>query len=352
MRKVQTTGFYRRHKWWCAGICLVLLMVLFQLGRQVILPNESQLRHDLHLAVQKKFPEAAEDLDRRMGIHPFGDPARFKDPVFRGRVILVHGLDDPGIMWKDLGPVLQKNRYQVLVMSYPNDQAISASSRFFFDCMRNLARKDPGPVFVVAHSMGGLVTRDMLTRPDLDYTRMAAAGNVPAVRHLILLGTPNQGAHLARFRIVTEIRDQIHHLFFQDAHWLHCLLDGTGAAGVDLLPGSRFLRRLNQRPLPEDVRMTIIAGMICFSQQEGGIKEMLGDGLVSLNAAKLHDVPVIRVPGTHFSMIRNLVRSSTRVPAAIPVILDLLESSCKAPALGRMPVTLFKPGLNVVDSIA
>jgi len=307
-------------------------VVLFQLSRQVILPSEARLRQDLHLAVQKRFPEAVQDLARRMGIHPFGDPARSKDPVFRIRVILVHGLDDPGIMWKDLGPVLQENRYQVLVMSYPNDQAISASSRFFFDCMQDLARKDPAPVFVVAHSMGGLVTRDMLTCPELDYSRAVSDGMVPAVRHLILLGTPNQGAQLARFRIVTEIRDYIHQVFVQDAHWLHCLLDGTGAAGVDLLPGSRFLRRLNQRPLPVDVRMTIIAGMIFFSQQQGGFREMLGDGLVSVNATQLRDVPVIRVPGTHFSMIRNLIRSSNRVPPAIPVILGLLESSGGATA--------------------
>lgn len=306
-------------------------MVLFQMNRQVILPSEVRLRQNLHLAVLKRFPDAAESLARRMGIHPFGEPARSKAPDFQGRVILVHGLDDPGIMWKDLGPVLQENRYQVLVMSYPNDQAISVSSRFFFDCMQDLARKDPAPVFIVAHSMGGLVTRDMLTCPELDYSRAVSDGMVPAVRHLILLGTPNQGAQLARFRIVTEIRDYLHQVFVQDAHWLHCLLDGTGAAGVELLPGSGFLGRLNQRPLPEDVRMTIIAGMIFFSQQQGGIKEMLGDGLVSVNATQLNDVPVIRVPGTHFSMIRNLTRSSTRVPPAIPVILDLLEISGGAP---------------------
>ena len=307
------------------------MVVLFQLGRQVILPSEARLRQDLFLAVQKKFPEAVQQLSARMGIHPFGGAVRLNDQDFRNRVILVHGLDDPGIMWKDLGPLLQENRYQVLVMSYPNDQAIHASSRLFFGSLQNLARKDPSPVFVVAHSMGGLVTRDMLTCPELDYFRAVSDGMVPAVRHLILLGTPNQGAPLARFRIVTEIRDYIHQVFVQDAHWLHCFLDGTGAAGVDLLPGSRFLRQLNERPLPEDVQMTIIAGMIFFSQQEGGIKEMLGDGLVSVNATQLRDVPVVRVPGTHFSMIRNLTRSSTRVPPAIPVILNLLESSGGAP---------------------
>jgi len=212
-------------------------------------------------------------------------------------------------------------------MTYPNDQAIHASSRFFFDQIQDRVRKASDPVSIVAHSMGGLVTRDMLTCPELDYPRAAAAGHVPKVRQLILVGTPNQGAHLARFRIVIEIRDQLYHLFKPGTHWLHCLLDGTGAAGVELLPGSRFLARLNQRPLPADVQLTIIAGMMVFARQDSAWKEMLGDGLVSVSATRLDDVPVIRVPGTHFSMIRNLTRSSTRVPPAIPVILDLLEGS-------------------------
>ncbi len=299
-------------------------MVVFQLSRRVILPDEARLRHDFHLAVQNRFPEAARNLADRLGIQSIQESIGSENHPAKDRVILVHGLDDPGIIWKDLVPVLQKNRYRVFVMSYPNDQAIQASSQFFFDQIQDLVRDDPDPVSIVAHSMGGLVTRDMLTCPELDYPRARAAGHVPAVKQLILVGTPNQGTHLARFRIVTEIRDQIYHLFLPGTHWLHCLLDGTGAAGVELLPGSRFLTRLNQRPLPADVQMNIIAGMIFFSRQNCEVKEMLGDGLVSVAATRLDGVPLVRVPGTHFSMIRNLTRSSSRVPPAVPVILDLL----------------------------
>ncbi|MEX1313205.1 MAG: alpha/beta fold hydrolase [Desulfotignum sp.] len=315
----------RRKKRWSLFVGLVLLVVLFQLCRQMILPNESQLRHDFHLAVKATFPEAARDLADRMGIHPFQGFSLADHPHSKGRVILVHGLDDPGIIWDDLAPVLQENRFQVFLMSYPNDQAIQASSRLFFDQMQRLANKDPAPVSIVTHSMGGLVARDMLTCPELNYPGAAAAGAVPEIRHLILVAPPNQGAHLARFRIVTEIKDQAYHLSVPGTHWLHCLLDGTGAAGVDLLPGSRFLTRLNQRPLPANMQIDIIAGMMLFSRKEGGIREMLGDGLVSVNATRLDGVSVVRVPGNHFSMIRNLTRSSTRIPPAVPVILDLLE---------------------------
>jgi pimeloyl-ACP methyl ester carboxylesterase len=293
----------------------------------VILPNEAQLRHEIHLAVQDHFPQAARNLAERLGIQPFQGVNGTENQQFKGRVILIHGLDDPGIIWDDLAPVLRKNQYRVLIMSYPNDQAIQASSRFFFDQLKLLAREDPDPVSIVAHSMGGLVTRDMLTCPELDYPGARTDGKVPAVKQLILLGTPNQGSHLARFRIVTEIRDQIYYLSVPGTHWLHCLLDGTGAAGVELLPGSRFLSQLNQRPLPADVEIEIIAGMIFFSQNDCEIKELLGDGLVSLKSTRLKNVPLVRVPGTHFSMIRNLTRSSSRIPPAVPVILELLGKS-------------------------
>ena len=304
---------------------VLLLVVLFQVCRQMILPHEDQLRHDFHLSVLDRFPEAARNLANRMGIQPVQGSSAPDNPHSKGRVILVHGLDDPGIIWDDLIPVLQAGRFQVFVMSYPNDQAIQASSRLFFDQMQHLARTDPGPVSVVTHSMGGLVARDMLTCPELNYPGAAAAGNVPEIRQLILAGPPNHGAHLARFRIVTEIKDQIYHLAVPGTHWLHCLLDGTGAAGVDLLPGSRFLTRLNQRPLPANMQIDIIAGMMLFSRKAGGIRDVLGDGLVSVNTTRLDGVPLTRVPGNHFSMIRNLIRSSTRVPPAVPVIVDLLE---------------------------
>jgi pimeloyl-ACP methyl ester carboxylesterase len=317
--------FYRRHKGWTAFLLLVFLVVVFQSGRRIILPNEQQLRHAFHLKVQAWFPEPARHLAQRQGINPFRDEGESENRSFQGRVVLVHGLDDPGIMWDDLAPILWEKQFQVYIMSYPNDQAIRASSKFFFDSMQDLAQTNSSPVFIVAHSMGGLVARDMLTCPKINYSRAAAAGKVPDVKRLILVGTPNQGAQMARFRIITEIKDQIFHLFKPGTHWLHCLLDGTGAAGVDLLPGSRFLTQLNQRPLPGDVPIDIIAGMMFFSREPTDVENMLGDGLVSVNATRLNDLPLIRVPGNHFSMIRNLTRSSTRVPPAIPEILAKLE---------------------------
>lgn len=303
---------------------IVAAWIGFQTARTFFLPLESRIRHALHQAVKNRYPKAAQALVDRYGIREF-KPFR-KDEAYFGldRVVLVHGLDDPGIIWQNLVPVLLKKGYRVFVMTYPNDQAIAASTRFFFEQMLLLAATDPGPVSVVAHSMGGLVARDMLTNPEYAYAEAATARYVPAVRQLIMVGTPNHGTQMARFRIFTEIRDQIFYLFKPGTHWLHCLLDGTGAAGVDLLPGSAFLTQLNQHPLPEDTQMHVIAGIICPWLRQGPLKNHVGDGLVSVYSAALQLVPVTRVNGSHFTMIRNITSSSNRMPPAIPVILRLL----------------------------
>jgi pimeloyl-ACP methyl ester carboxylesterase len=313
-----------RYKRRTTGFLIVALIVFFQLGRSFVLPVEHKLRHDFHQAVQRWFPDAVQDLSNRQGISPVEGTFAPADHPARNPVILVHGLDDPGIIWDDLIPILQENQFPVLVLSYPNDQAIEASSAFFFEQMQMLAQKNPVTVSIVTHSMGGLVARDMLTRPDLDYLRAAAEKKVPAVDRLILVGPPNRGTQMARFRILTEAKDQIYHLFFTQAHWLHCLLDGTGAAGVDLIPGSCFLIRLNQRALPREVKIQIIAGMIFPGPEDAHLKNILGDGLVSVNTARLQQVPLIRVAGNHFTMIRNLTRTSQRIPPAIPVVLNML----------------------------
>jgi pimeloyl-ACP methyl ester carboxylesterase len=319
-------GWFYSHKWLTAMGVIVVAWICFQTVRTCFLPQEHRIRHALHQAVKNRFPQAAQALEKKYGIKPFKENKTSSGNAGEERVILVHGLDDPGIIWQNLAPILTENGYRVLVMTYPNDQAIAASTRFFFEQMHLLAIKDSRAVCVVAHSMGGLVVRDMLTSPVYDYAKAAAAGDVPAVWQFIMVGTPNHGTQMARLRIFTEIRDQIFHLFKPGTHWLHCLLDGTGAAGIDLLPKSRFLSQLNQRPLPKDTPMHAIAGVITPWSGKGTVKNFLGDGLVSVNSVSLQHVQLIRVKGSHFTMIRNIIGFGNRMPPAIPVILGLLNN--------------------------
>jgi hypothetical protein len=202
--------------------------------------------------------------------------------------------------------------------------------------------------------MGGLVSRELLTGPDLGYRPALREGDVPEVTHLIMVGTPNHGSPLARFRTLAEVRDQLARLSRGEASWVSGLLDGAGEAKIDLLPGSRFLAELNARPRPEGVEMLVIAGVASpWTEEEidewvDGLRDDaaedevealdelaralvsltrgVGDGLVSVESTRLEGVEHRTVDGTHLTMIRNLLATSERVPPAVPIIVERLST--------------------------
>jgi hypothetical protein len=257
----------------------------------------------------------------------------------------------------NLSPALTDSGYRVWIMSYPDDQPISESARFFFDEMAVLKGKKIkalSHVTIIAHSMGGLVAREMLSCPEMDYGSAAREGRVPAVTDLVMISTPNHGSELAQFRIFGEFRDQLVSMFEGNYIWLNGILDGAGEAGMDLVPGSPFLEELNSRPHPENLNMVVITGVMTAwtkndieqfvemmnerlpgSTHESvkGIGDLLnamgnglGDGAVSVNSAKLDGYPLYVLPGNHLSIIRNVMESSERVPPAIPIVLEYLKN--------------------------
>ena len=87
---------------------------------------------------------------------------------------------------------------------------------------------DVAKVDVVAHSMGGLVALDYLKR----------LGGWRRIRRLVLLGTPTQGTWSAVLGLFAA---------------------PIGRAGLQLLPGSRFLRELHEIPLPQGPEVFAVA---------------------------------------------------------------------------------------------
>jgi pimeloyl-ACP methyl ester carboxylesterase len=351
----------RPKKWIIIAGIFILLLVALQVGRQYFREEEWRVRHFIYTQVKEKFPEAAEKLMAGYGVSPFKPvltaerPHWGKAPEKRPVAILIHGLDEPGKVWMNLAPALWEEGFNVLIMTYPNDQPVEESARYFCDQMVSFFSRRPQKVLnlaIVGHSMGGLVAREMLTSPKLAYGEKLEKGQIPKVETFIMVGTPNHGSQLAQFRFFTEIRDQFHQMFYTDSHWLNGLLDGAGEAGIDLIPGSRFLTRLNSRPLPEHLNMQVIAGIVNpWSEDEiqtlirylekglppetrpasRALEETLlsmsrtiGDGLVSVDSAKLKGVPLKTVQGTHLTMIRNISASNPRIPPAVPLILEML----------------------------
>lgn len=292
-------------------------------------------------------------------------------------IILVHGLDDPGWMWDDMIDALQGEKYETIVrFEYPNDGPISEAADLLAMELRAMRAAGVERVDLVAHSMGGLVCRDVLTRPA--YYNGDGAGHsrgqagvqsggqsggdqkFPAVDHLIMLGTPNHGSHLARMRAVTEWQEQITRASSGTGHLLGSLRDGDGEAAIDLAPGSQFLRRLNDRPLPAHTKITSVAGrMSPISEDDaqelvdrlekiaasdlapswlrewlddaqalpvrlmvGGMIDGVGDGAVTLESTRLDGVEdYVVVDANHISMIVN---TGDTIAPGIAIVLTRL----------------------------
>ena len=276
-------------------------------------------------------------------------------PGTRRAVMLVHGLDDPGWLWRDMAPALRGQGHVVLRFEYPNDQAVSDSTDMLAMELAMLHRAGIRHVDIVAHSMGGLVSRDVLTRRAYYHSDGAGGDRLPRIGRLIMIGTPNHGAPIARLRGVSELGEMISRWISGQGKWLDALADGAGEAGRDLLPDSDFLRRLNTRPHPAGTTYTIIAGQVSpvseaqvdamvdrlrrlsgndgsvgFDTASRALQVMvsgLGDGIVSTQSARLEGVDdFVTVGADHMRLIVNVFPSND-VPPAIPIVLQRLEES-------------------------
>ncbi|PIE68371.1 MAG: hypothetical protein CSA21_07815, partial [Deltaproteobacteria bacterium] len=296
---------------------------------------EIQARDNLLFQLRNHFSDAWQRSSDLYGIFPLAPEESGPEGQLHSRnarhraksVLLISGLDDPGYAWQELGPVLVKNGFSVFVFVYPNDQSIEASTDLLYDRLMDFPRDSS--LALVCHSMGGLVARNLLTRPDPDSSGRSFSGLVPRIDTLIMVGSPHQGSQLARFRIFLEVRDQVYQWRHANVSWIHGLLDGTGSAGVQLLPGSSFLRGLNQRSLPPQVSSWMIAGrLLPFS---GAVSDVLGDGLVSMDSglarrlAQGAESAAMEVSGSHMGMLTKSLKNGSRQPPAIPLILNILS---------------------------
>lgn len=277
-------------------------------------------------------------------------------------VVLVHGLDDPGFMWRNLIPPLRAADLTVARFEYPNDGPIGDSADLLASALMDLRARGVQNVDVVAHSMGGLVTRDVLTRKAYYDGNGAGSPRLPAVDRLIMLGTPNHGSHIARLRAFGELREHLYRAFNGDVPAFSFGDDGDGEAAVDLLPDSDFLRRLNARPLPAHTQFTIVAAqwspvdgtnakhlvqklqsLAQSSSAPQWLRDLadssdgdsaaalmaqavngLGDGCVTIDSTRLEGVDDFQtVRGNHLSMIVNITASHV-VPPAVPIVLERL----------------------------
>lgn len=267
-------------------------------------------------------------------------------------IILVHGFNEPGGIFDDLEPALIAQGHSVAAFHYPNDQAIARSTKLLGESLAMLRARGVARVAFVAHSMGGLITRDVLTSQEFYASVGTEHDRLPDAARFIMVDTPNIGSNLARVAWISEARESLVRWANSDtkdpAILLGALKDGDGEAAKDLLPGSAYLADLNARPLPTDVAITAIVGAI--GEDAGkGLEELidsavarkilddtqaraargaidraitgLGDGVVSETTQTPEGIAeVVHVPGFHRTILKTLeVEKSVREAAGAPV---------------------------------
>lgn len=146
-----------------------------------------------------------------------------RDEVFgQEPVILLHGLFHNRGCWWWTALQLRRHGFLVFPLNLQLWQAPELAVEALASKVEELIALGAERVHLVGHSMGGLIARAYLRRPE----RAARVGRC------ILLGTPNAGSRLAPLAV--------------------------SPTGLLLLSGSEYLREFREDPLPDGVRLTAI----------------------------------------------------------------------------------------------
>ncbi len=338
----------RRGWWWRLApglLALVAVLGLWTVWAEDHPREERRLRVLVHDQLDDWFPEEMAPDDGWHGLH-LREAAGGTGSLGLPRVVLLHGLDEPGTIWDDLAPVLGAAGFEVWELRYPNDQGIDRSAAFLAERWPSLPADRPA--VLIGHSMGGLLAREFVSRWRHPVGQSAQAAGAP-VSGVILVGTPNHGSEWARLRVWLELRDQFPTSNGRRFSLFASLRDGTGEAKVDLRPGSDFLRELNARPWPSSVPVLPIAGHLLdqpASLKAGldaasaecksgalrqrlaawwsGIGAGLGDGVVTLDSVRLPGAsPPLVVDASHRGMLLRLLPGDPEPPAIAPIVATL-----------------------------
>ncbi len=262
-------------------------------------------------------------------------------------VLLIHGLDEPGGIWDQLAPALAEHHHPTIRFDYPNDQSAAISADQLRENLEQLHAQGVTSLDIVAHSMGGLIARDVLTREFKPSDPPTPA--IPAVPILITLGTPHAGSPWAALQPLAEIREHLQRWIESEdqdpARILAAWQDGlAGAARDDLRPDSPYLAELNSRPWPNTTRLVAVVAIIAAfnpdqppttPQERATLTARLGDGVVPVDSAATPlAAETLFVRANHRSMIRaveldawarnQLGLTPPPTPPAIPLILNRL----------------------------
>ena len=166
-------------------------------------------------------------------------------------VLFVHGISGSPRNWKLIIDQLDRSRYQPWVMAYASGLPLEVNAKYMYEAITQLwLLYEFDDLFLVAHSMGGLLSRDFVDR----YGETDAA----YLKVFVTLSTPWGGHDAAQLGIDYA--------------------PAVVPAWRDIAPTSAFLNRLREKDLPASVPHHLL-----FSYRGGGFpSSTANDGTVTV----------------------------------------------------------------------
>ncbi len=287
-------------------------------------PLESNLSAPLaYLLATRRMLDPALSLkggivEEKRGLYMFQPYERGKIPV-----VFVHGLMSSPLTWVPMmnelmaDPALTE-RYQFWAFLYPTGNPILTSGgelrQSLVQARKQMDPEGADPAFdrmvVIGHSMGGLLTRLLITESHGDFLRERIGKDLeeleltpelqeryraidhfeplPFVDRVMFLATPHHGADMARGpigRFGSFFTAFPRYLLqqYQDLLQELGLKEGDVPGGIDnLQAGDAFLKTLNRLPMKEDVPFHLILGNERSASTPEG-----SDGMVDYGSARL-----------------------------------------------------------------
>ncbi len=168
-------------------------------------------------------------------------------------LVLVHGINNSPRVWRDFLRGVDTSRYQVLLYHYPSSLDLSSSAYYLAESLSDLLfRSDHKQIALVAHSMGGLITREAIQH-------LQQRGYGHRVNLWVTISTPWAGHSGAETAMKTS--------------------PVVAPVWENITPGSPYLQAIFSRRLPNDLVHLMVSSYIGSSAW--GSK---GDGVVSLRS--------------------------------------------------------------------
>lgn len=252
------------------------------------------------------------------------------EPISPSRkpMILVHGIGGsyPSFGRMFIQQLNIQNTFDIWEFYYPYDQEIDLSAPLLGDAIQRVRSygytQNEGRVNILAHSMGGLVTRTFI---------QACQDPDTGINKVCMLGTPNHGSH-SSFRISHRNTYPISALLNQYL----VQIDPNSPAVRQMYPGSSFLANLNsQAPKPLYPSSSVANSYLVVAGTRNEFTIFLPDSVpswevyrptanddvvVSIPSASLleYGIPLTTVPINHQGLKGTL-------PIDIPLLFEVMD---------------------------